>query len=377
MNHSRLKILTVFGTRPEAVKLAPVVQEIANRPDELEGLICVTAQHREMLDQVLDVFDIHPNYDLNIMTHGQSLVDVTSRVLYGMTEILQKVQPDLVIVQGDTTTVFTTALSAFYQQIGVGHVEAGLRTGDIYSPFPEEINRRLTGPMTTFHFAPTRGAAENLMAESVQENRIAVTGNTVIDALLQVAERPYHFSDPRLDDLEKVILITAHRRESFGDPIRRVCKAILRLSDQFPEYTFVYPVHPNPNILTVANELLQDKSNVLLIEPLSYEPFIHLMKKSTVILSDSGGVQEEAPSLDKPVLVLRDVTERPEVLIAGAAKLVGTDDEVIVRETTRLLTDSEAYDKAASAINPFGDGKAAVRIVNFIIENRDVLRPCQ
>jgi len=369
-----IKVLVCFGTRPEAIKLAPVIRELAKKPENIGYQVCVTAQHREMLDQVLSVFGIRPDYDLDIMSPGQSLADVTSRVLHGLEEILCAARPDLLLVQGDTTTVLASALAAYYHHVAVGHVEAGLRTRDKYRPFPEEMNRRLTGALADYHFAPTEGARETLLREGVPDERIAVTGNTVIDALLVVTSRAYRFTHGRLHKLRgRVVLITAHRRESFGEPFQRICRAIRRLAVEFEDVTFVYPVHLNPRVLSVVGEMLAGIPNVWLIEPLEYLPFAHLMKRAEVILTDSGGIQEEAPTLDKPVLVLREVTERPEAVEVGAAKLVGTDEDRIVAETARLLTNPEAYREMASAPNPFGDGRASRRIVRFILEHANEL----
>lgn len=366
-----LKVLTVFGTRPEGIKLAPVIRELHKYPAELTCQACVTAQHRQMLDQVLDAFAIHPDYDLDIMTPTQTLADVTCRVLYGLDDVFRAARPDLVLVQGDTTTVLATALAAYYHHIPVGHVEAGLRTGDKYRPFPEEMNRCLTGALAALHFAPTEGARQNLLREGVPDSQIAVTGNTAIDALLDVTARPFQFADPRLANLQgRVVLVTAHRRESFGEPFRHICMAITRLAHDFRDVTFVSPVHLNPHVQSVAHEMLSKIPNVLLTEPLGYMPFIHLMKRAELILTDSGGIQEEAPSLHKPVLVLRDVTERPEAVEVGAAKLVGSDEDKIVAETTRLLCNANAYQQMATVPNPFGDGQAARRIVEFILTRR-------
>jgi len=368
-----IKVLTVFGTRPEAIKLAPVIGEMRRHPAQIASRICVTAQHREMLDQVLQVFGLRPDYDLNIMQPGQTLADVTCRALRGLEEVLLAERPDLVLVQGDTTTVFAAALAAYYHQVPVGHVEAGLRTGDKLRPFPEEMNRRLTSVMADLHFAPTQAARLNLLAEGVPDERIAVTGNTVIDALLEVTARPYQFQEPLAGLNGRVVLITAHRRESLGEPLRRICRAIARLAARFPQASFVYPVHLNPRVRSVVSETLSGLPNVLLTEPLEYLPFAHLMKRSELILTDSGGIQEEAPALGKPVLVLREVTERQEAVQAGAARLVGTDEERIVTEATRLLCDRDAYQRMASAPNPFGDGQAAQRIVDFILSWADGL----
>ena len=369
-----IKILTVFGTRPEAIKLAPVIGELRKHPAEIVSKICVTAQHRQMLDQVLRVFDLQPDYDLDIMTPGQTLAEVTCLVLRGIEQVLCATHPDLVLVQGDTSTVFATSLAAYYHHTPVGHVEAGLRTGDKRRPFPEEMNRRLTSALADLHFAPTEAARRNLLREGVRDGQIVVTGNTVIDALLDVVARPFQFTEPPLTSLDgRVVLITAHRRESFGEPLRSICRAIARLAARFSEISFVYPVHLNPRVQSVAGELLSGIRNVLLTKPLDYLPFAHLLKRAELILTDSGGIQEEAPALGKPVLVLREVTERQEAIEAGAARLVGTDEEKIVSETTRLLCDRDAYQRMASAPNPFGDGRAAERIVNFILSHANGL----
>ncbi len=369
-----IKILTVFGTRPEAIKLAPVIAELRRHPEDIDCRICVTAQHRQMLDQVLRVFDLRPDYDLNIMVPGQTLAEVTCLVLRGLEEVLRATHPDLVLVQGDTSTVFATSLAAYYHHTLVGHVEAGLRTGDKHRPFPEEMNRRLTSALADLHFAPTEAARRNLLREGVRDGQIVVTGNTVIDALLDVVARPFEFTEPPLTSLDgRVVLITAHRRESFGEPLRSICRAIARLAARFSEISFVYPVHLNPHVQSAAGELLSGIRNVLLTKPLDYLPFAHLLKRAELILTDSGGIQEEAPALGKPVLVLREVTERQEAIEAGAARLVGTDEEKIVSETTRLLCDRDAYQRMASAPNPYGDGRAAERIVDFILSHANRL----
>lgn len=360
--------MTVFGTRPEAIKLAPVIKELQRHSTTLKSVVVVTAQHRQMLDSVLSVFSIKPNYDMNIMGENQRLSDITCKVLKNIEVIYEKERPDLVLVQGDTTTVFAASLAAYYKQIPVGHVEAGLRSHNKYQPFPEEINRHLTTVIADFHFAPTNEAKNNLVSEGVDEDSICVTGNTVIDALLEVAAQNFIFNNDLLNNIKgKMILITAHRRESFGKPFIDICNAILTLAKKYPEVTFVYPVHPNPNVRNVMFQKLGNTSNILLIEPLEYVPFVHLMKRAYIILTDSGGIQEEAPSLNKPVLILRNVTERPEVVKAGGAKLVGTDIETIFSETVRLLEDSSCYNCMTHIPNPFGDGKAAQRIVSFII----------
>lgn len=365
-----IRILTVFGTRPEAIKMAPVVKALTADP-AVESQVCVTAQHREMLDQVLELFGIEPEYDLNLMRPGQDLSDITAAVLMGMRKVLAEARPDWILVHGDTTTTFAASLAGFYQKISVGHVEAGLRTGNIYSPWPEEMNRRLTGAIASRHFAPTETARANLLAEAVPAERITVTGNTVIDALLQVVARlhrdpalqetqmaRYPFLDPR----RRLILVTGHRRESFGAGFERICMALARLAAR-PDVQIIYPVHLNPNVQQPVKRILGGLENVHLIEPQDYLPFVVLMDRSHLIITDSGGIQEEGPSLGKPVLVMRDTTERPEAVTAGTARLVGTDVERIVAEAERLLDDTAAYEDMARAHNPYGDGKASQRIL--------------
>ena len=376
--------MLVFGTRPEAIKMAPLVKEFRKDP-AFETLVCVTGQHREMLDQVLDIFDIHPDFDLNIMKQGQDLYDVTSRVLLGMRDILGNVKPDAVFVHGDTTTSMAAALAAFYQQIPVAHVEAGLRTGNIYSPWPEEMNRQITGRIATFNFAPTALSKENLMREHVDERSIVVTGNTVIDALQMVVDRIQN--DPllekqlseklmvvgydvrRLQKGRRLVLITGHRRENFGEGFIHICEAIRDLSVKYPGVDFVYPMHLNPNVRRPIHEVFSEyqsnSGNMFFIEPLEYLEFVYLMENSYIVLTDSGGIQEEAPGLGKPVLVMRDTTERPEALSAGTVKLVGTDYLKIVNEMSLLLDDESEYRKMSLAINPYGDGKACKRIISF------------
>jgi len=370
-----VKVLIVFGTRPEAIKMAPVVKTLEK---VLDVTVCVTAQHREMLDQVLDLFEITPNYDLDIMKPGQDLFDITSNVLLGMKQVLQEVKPDVVLVHGDTTTSMATSLAAFYLQIPVGHVEAGLRTYDIYSPFPEEVNRQLTGCITTYHFAPTEQAKKNLLAEQVDEKQVIVTGNTVIDALHSVVEKAQTvpFSEelqaqlPFLvaDEVPRIVLITGHRRENFGSGFEEICQALHDLAESFPDVQFVYPVHLNPNVREPVNRILSDVANVHLIKPQDYLPFVKLMDLSTLILTDSGGIQEEAPSLGKPVLVMRNTTERPEAVEAGTVKLVGANRDRIVEEVCLLLTDQAVYKQMARAHNPYGDGHACERILKKLQE---------
>ncbi len=367
----RPRVMVLFGTRPEAIKLAPVIRELARRSGRLETRVVVTAQHRQMLDQVLALFHLRPDHDLDVMRPGQDLFDVTARVLTGLKGILEQERPDLLLVQGDTTSVFVGALAAFYSRAAVGHVEAGLRTHDKFSPFPEEMNRKLATALADLHFAPTETARRHLAEEGVPAGSIFVTGNTVIDALLATVRPDYRFDHPALSNLDparRLVLVTAHRRESFGQPFRNVCLGLARLAAAFEDLQIVYPVHMNPNILGPARELLGNVPRVLLVEPLEYEPFVQLMSRSTLVLTDSGGIQEEAPSLGKPVLVMRDNTERPEAVEAGTVRLVGTDPERIVSEASRLLTDPAAYQAMARAVNPYGDGHASERIVERVLE---------
>lgn len=362
------KILVVFGTRPEAIKMAPVVKELQRRNNEFQTIVCVTGQHREMLDQVLDIFEIKPDYDLNIMQPRQDLYDISSRILLGMRDVLATEKPDLVLVHGDTSTSTFAALAAFYQQIPVGHVEAGLRTGNIYSPWPEEMNRQVNGRLCTWHFAPTETARQNLLKEHVDDEHIVVTGNTVIDALHWVAASGKAVA-PQFgrDEFRRMVLITGHRRENFGDGMLHICQAINTLATRFPEVDFVYPIHLNPNIRKPVHEIIDAKlGNIYLLEPLNYLEFVGMIQQSTLILTDSGGIQEEAPAFGKPVLVMRDTTERPEAIEAGTARLVGTNKETIISAVAELLTDPDAYNKMAHAANPFGDGHAAEHIADFI-----------
>lgn len=368
---SRIKVMTVFGTRPEAIKMAPVVLELAKYPDQIAPVVAVTAQHREMLDQVLGLFRIRPDYDLDIMAQGQTLFDITCRAMNGLNEVLAKERPDIVLVHGDTTTTFAGALAAFYHQIPVGHVEAGLRTRNKYSPFPEEINRKLTGAITELHFAPTSGSRDNLLAEAVEPGAIFVTGNTVIDALHAIVDKNYRFNEAPLSHIQygenRVILVTTHRRENLGEPMRHVYQALRDIVAEFPDVEVVFPVHKNPKVLEVVKEELGGLGRVHLIDPLDYEPFGNLIARSYLVLTDSGGIQEEAPSLGKPVLVLRDTTERPEAIEAGTVRLIGTDRERVHAETRKLLRNKEEYNRMANACNPYGDGAAARRIVEFIL----------
>ncbi|MDG1733779.1 MAG: UDP-N-acetylglucosamine 2-epimerase (non-hydrolyzing) [Thalassotalea sp.] len=371
-----MKVLTVFGTRPEAIKMAPLAIAL-NEDVRFNHKVCVTAQHREMLDQVLDLFELTPEYDLNIMKPGQSLSDVTCNILKGIETVLSEFKPDIILVHGDTATTFASSLAAYYQQIPVGHVEAGLRTGNIYSPWPEEANRKLTGAITALHFAPTETSANNLRIENVDENTIHITGNTVIDALVQVVDKLENDTELAakhaeqfsfLDFNKKLVLVTGHRRESFGGGFERICESLVRTAKQFPDINIVYPMHLNPNVREPINRLLSGTNNIFLIEPLDYLPFVYLMNQSSIILTDSGGIQEEAPSLGKPVLVMRDTTERPEALVAGTVKLVGTNVDKIYKELSILLTDEKAYNEMSFAHNPYGDGQACARIANALIE---------
>ncbi len=363
-----IKVMSVFGTRPEAIKMAPLVKELESRK-EIESIVCVTAQHREMLDQVLKVFDIKPQYDLNIMKQGQTLGDVTTRALTGLEEVIKKEKPDIVLVHGDTTTSFAGALAAFYNQVAIGHVEAGLRTDDKYSPFPEEMNRQMVDRLSDMFFAPTNLSRENLLRENVDEGKIYITGNTVIDAMSTTVDKDYKHEELNwIDDGERMILLTAHRRENLGDPMRNIFKGIKRAIDEFPDVKVIYPIHLNPKVREVANEVFGEYSRVRLIEPLDVFDFHNFQNKAYIILTDSGGIQEEAPSLGKPVLVLRNTTERPEGIEAGTLKLVGTDEETIYEETKKLLADKELYEAMSKASNPYGDGKASQRIVDAIID---------
>lgn len=364
-----LKVMTVFGTRPEAIKMAPVVRALEAAPD-MEAIVTVTAQHREMLDQVLHLFSITPDYDLNIMSAGQTLYDVTTKALLGLKDVLEEAKPDVVLVHGDTTTTFAGALAAFYQEIPVGHVEAGLRTGNIYSPFPEEMNRKLTGSLTTYHFSPTSSAEKNLLKENISSEHLYVTGNTVIDALRTTVKEGYHFEEELLNSLDyeqkRIILVTTHRRENLGEPMRHVYRAIRRLVHEFDDIEVVFPVHRNPKVRSIVAEELGDTERVHLIDPLEYEPFANLMARSYLLMTDSGGIQEEAPALGKPVLVLRNTTERPEAVTAGTVKLVGTDEEAVFMTARRLLSDKEAYASMANSVNPYGDGEASRRIIEAL-----------
>lgn len=368
------KILTVFGTRPEAIKMAPVVHALA-KDENFESKVCVTAQHREMLDQVLELFEIQPDYDLDLMKAGQTLPDITSRILLELTPVLKEFKPDVVLVHGDTATTFAASLAAYYEQISVGHVEAGLRTGNIYSPWPEEANRKLTGTLTKYHFSPTETSQQNLLNENYQKENIFITGNTVIDALLQVKEKIDTDIDlnatleskfPYLDKAKKMILVTGHRRESFGGGFERICEALATTAKKHPNVQILYPVHLNPNVREPVNRILKDIDNIILIEPQQYLPFVYLMGRANIILTDSGGIQEEAPSLGKPVLVMRDTTERPEAVAAGTVKLVGTSIDTITATLDSLLLDEKEYQKMSFAHNPYGDGNASQRILDVL-----------
>lgn len=363
-----IKVMSIFGTRPEAIKMAPLVKELEKR-ENIESIVCVTAQHREMLDQVLETFDIKPDYDLNIMKQGQTLGDVTTRALTGLEEVIKEARPDIVLVHGDTTTTFAGALAAFYNQVAIGHVEAGLRTDNKYSPYPEEMNRQMVDRLSDMYFAPTEISKTNLLKENIDESKIYITGNTAIDAMSTTVDKNYtHKELEWIKPGERMILLTAHRRENLGEPMRHIFKAIKRIVDEFDDVKVIYPIHMNPKVREVANEVFDGDDKVKLIEPLEVFDFHNFQNKSYIILTDSGGIQEEAPSLGKPVLVLRDTTERPEGISAGTLKLVGTDEDIIYEETKRLLTDSKDYERMSKASNPYGDGHASERIVDAIVE---------
>ena len=368
----KLKLMTVFGTRPEAIKMCPLVLEMGKYPDYIEPIVAVTAQHREMLDQVLELFNIKPDYDLNIMASGQTLYDITTKALNGLKEVIEEAKPDMVLVHGDTTTTFAGALAAFYAQVPVGHVEAGLRTGNKYSPYPEEMNRKLTGSIADMHFAPTSTSKANLLKENVNPETILVTGNTVIDALKATVKADYEFADAEFNKIfargNRLILMTTHRRENLGEPMRNVYKALRKVLETHADVEAIFPVHKNPKVREIVQEELGGLDRVHLIEPMDYEPFANLMGKVDIVLTDSGGIQEEAPALGKPVLVLRDTTERPEAVDAGTVKLIGTEYEDVLRETNSLLDDAEHYKKMAEATNPYGDGKACERIIRAILQ---------
>lgn len=369
------KILLVFGTRPEAIKMAPLAIKLKALNTDFETKVCVTGQHREMLDQVLDLFELEPDFDLNLMKKGQTLADITSGVLKGLESVFESWTPDIVLVHGDTATTFAASLAAYYHKIEVGHVEAGLRTGNIYSPWPEEANRKLTGILTTYHFAPTQNSVDNLIKENTDPSSIAITGNTVIDALLTVRDKILNDSEltasfkhkfSMLDDAKKLILVTGHRRENFGQGFRDICSALANIAKKYSDVQIVYPVHLNPNVQQPVNKLLSGIDNIKLIEPQDYLPFVYLMNKSYLILTDSGGIQEEAPSLGKPVLVMRDTTERPEAVDAGTVKLVGTDSKKIEDSVIELIENTELYNKMKKSHNPYGDGTACDQIINFL-----------
>lgn len=367
----KLRIMTVFGTRPEAIKMCPLVLEMRKYTDFIESVVAVTAQHREMLDQVLELFAIKPDYDLNIMTSGQTLYDITVKALLGLKDVIAKAQPDLILVHGDTTTTFAGSLAAYYAQIQLGHVEAGLRTGNKFSPYPEEMNRKLTGSLADFHFAPTTVSRNNLLKENVPEKAIYVTGNTVIDALNTTVKKDFVFADPvinkALDSGKRLILMTTHRRENLGEPMRQVYRALKTTLEQHPDAAAIFPVHKNPKVREVVQAELAGTDRVYLTEPMDYEPFANLMNHADIVLTDSGGIQEEAPALGKPVLVLRDTTERPEAVVAGTVRLTGTGYDVVKEETCRLLDDPDYYRSMAEAVNPYGDGRACDRIVRAVL----------
>lgn len=371
-----MKILSVFGTRPEAIKMSPLVKELQNY-SHVDSRVCVTAQHREMLDQVLQLFQIVPEYDLNLMKHGQTLLSLSQRIIENLSPILEDFRPDIVLVHGDTTTTFMASLCSFYHQIPVGHVEAGLRTGNMYSPWPEEANRKLTGVIAKLHYAPTKSSEKNLLNEGVKEEDILVTGNTIIDALLMITKRIENDEVltermkkelPHFSEDKKMVLITSHRRENFGKGMENICKGIVELADLYPEVEFVFPVHLNPKVRGPVHKLLSGKENIQLIEPLEYLPFVYLMSKSYIVLTDSGGIQEEAPSLGKPVLVMRDTTERPEAVHAGTVKLVGTSTSSIIENVSKLIDDPNEYHEMSLAHNPYGDGEASKRIARSLVE---------
>ena len=371
MNMEKLKVMTIFGTRPEAIKMAPLVKKMEEY-DEIESIVCLTAQHREMLDMVVELFNIKPDYDLNVMAHGQTISDITVKVLKGMEDVLTKEKPDVVLVHGDTSTTFVGALAAFYQKIKVGHVEAGLRSGNVYSPYPEEMNRKLTSSLASIHFAPTEGNYNNLIKEGIDRENIYITGNTVIDALLSVVKENYKFENELLNKIDyenkRVIVMTCHRRENWGKPMEDIFTGVKELAQENSDVDVIFPVHLNPNIRSLANHIMGDMKNIHLIEPLDYEPFANLLNKSYLILTDSGGIQEEAPALGKPILVMRTETERPEAAEAGTVKVIGVEKEAIKEGVNLLLNDQAEYDKMANAINPYGDGSASQRTVEALLK---------
>ncbi len=368
---NNIKVLTVFGTRPEGIKMAPIIK-VMEKTEGIENIICITAQHREMLDQVLNIFDIEPDYDLNIFKPGQTLTEITTRALEGLEKVIIETKPDVLLVQGDTTTVFSGALAAFYQKVKIGHVEAGLRSGNLYSPYPEEANRRLTGVLTNFHFAPTENNRQNLLREGYSDDRIFITGNTVIDALNYVVKEDYEFKDSNLNNIDyknkRVILLTSHRRENIGKPMEDIFSAVRDIVNKYSDVELIFPIHLNPKVRNIAHRVFDNQERVHIIEPLDYEPFTNLMARSYLVVTDSGGLQEEAPSLGKPVLVIREETERPEGIEAGTAKLVGTQYDNVYKELDILLSNEEEYHKMANAVNPYGDGKASERIVDIILK---------
>ena len=367
----KIRVMTVFGTRPEGIKMAPIIKVMEKVP-EIENVICVTAQHREMLDQVLNLFNIEPDYDLNIFKPGQTLTEITMRALEGLEKVIKEVKPDILLVQGDTTTVFSGALAAFYQKVKIGHVEAGLRSGNLYSPYPEEANRKLTGILADFHFAPTKTNKENLLKEGYPEEKIFITGNTVIDALQYAVKEDYEFAIPLLNEIDfknkKVILLTSHRRENIGKPMENIFSAVRDITLKHEDVEVVFPIHLNPKVREIAYKVFEGNNRIHLIEPLDYEPFTNLMARVHMVVTDSGGLQEEAPSLGKPVLVIREETERPEGIEAGTAKLIGTSYDKVYEEMDLLLSNQEEYNKMANAVNPYGDGKASERIVDIILK---------
>lgn len=368
----KIKVVSIFGTRPEAIKMAPLVKELEKHSDVIESKVLITAQHREMLDQVLDIFEIKPDYDLNLMKHGQTITDITSGVLKGVEEVLSEYRPDIVLVHGDTTTTFSAALAAFYQKVAVGHVEAGLRTGNIYSPYPEEMNRMLTGRLASWHYAPTELNRKNLLAENVSDDNIIVTGNTVIDALYYVTEKDYEFESEELRNIdfenERVILLTCHRRENWGEPMENIFTAVRTIAEKYQDSKIIFPMHKNPLVRDTARRIMGETENIVLTEPLEYQPFAKLMSRSYLILTDSGGIQEEAPGLGKPVIVLRTETERPEAVEAGTVKVAGTDTDTIVEMVSALMDSKKEYEAMSKANNPYGDGRASQRIVENIIK---------
>ncbi|MEJ8553974.1 non-hydrolyzing UDP-N-acetylglucosamine 2-epimerase [Tepidibacter sp. Z1-5] len=369
---NKIKVMTVFGTRPEAIKMAPLVKKMEQN-ERIESIVCVTAQHREMLDSVLKIFNIQPKYDLNIMKHGQTITDVTNRVLKELESVIFNDRPDILLVHGDTTTTFSASLAAFYNKVPVGHVEAGLRSGNIYSPYPEEMNRKLTGMIASIHFAPTVGNEENLLKENIDKDKICITGNTVIDALLSVIDENYKFNNKEIDDIDydnnKVILLTCHRRENWGKPMEDIFKAIKRVVEDNENVEIIFPMHLNPKVRDCAKSIMGGMDKIHLIEPLDYEPFANLMNKVDIILTDSGGIQEEAPAIGKPVLVLRSETERPEAVEAGTARVVGVDEKEVYEATNLLIRDESEYAKMSNAVNPYGDGKACDKIIEYLISN--------